>query len=150
MGDTSKQPARRKQEKRLDLAAIKGVDVSGAVQEVEGGARLPNGSSVKPAYKHRTISYYPVTDDELDQIAAFNRVSATLFAAGSFILGWSLDVGKDLFFATDIEPSARNAAASAAVAGAVLAAVFFCVGAYFWNAKNKQSRRIKTESVDDL
>jgi len=44
----------------------------------------------------------------------------------------------------------RGNAVSAAVAGVVIAVVFFVVGVYFWNAKNKQSRRIKTESVDDL
>jgi len=126
------------------------VDVSGAVHEVEGTQQRANGSSVKPSYKHRTICYYPVTDDELDQLAAFNRVSAALFAAGSFILGWSLDVGKDLYFASDMDPSVRGNAVSAAVAGVVIAVVFFVVGVYFWNAKNKQSRRIKTESVDDL
>lgn len=147
--DNTSRPARPARKKALSLDDITGVDISAGVKSVEGGSQKPNGSSVKHAYKHRTICYYPVTDDELSNIASFNRISTLFFAAGSFLLGLTIDVAKDVFTSQDMAAELKQQLTAGSIAGGVITLVCYGLGIYFQVLKSQQSNKIKTEASDD-
>ncbi|UNZ50401.1 hypothetical protein [Agrobacterium tumefaciens] len=132
-----------------NVGDLRSHDVSGGVKKVEGDPK-PNGSSIKIAYKHRAICYYPVTEDELDQITTFNRISGVAFAVGSFLLGLTVDVFKDLVTTTDLDAELKAQMTTASISTGILCLVCYGLGIYFLSVKSKQINKIKTEALDDL
>lgn len=132
-----------------NVGDLRSHDVSDGVKKVEGDPR-PNGSSIRIAYKHRSICYYPVTEDELDQITTFNRVSGALFAVGSFLLGLTVDVAKDLLTTSDLTAELKSQMTTASISTGILCLACYGLGIYFLTVKSKQINRIKAEALDDL
>lgn len=146
--DTSK-PARPSERKSPSIDDLKGVNISDGVKTVEGGSHKTNGSSVKHVYKHRTTCYYPVTENELDQISSFNRISTLFFAVGSFLFGFTVDVAKDIYTDSDMAADIQQHLTGGVIAGVLVSIVCFGLGAYFQKLKVNQSEKIKADASDD-
>lgn len=147
--DNTSKPAHPSGRQPPSIDDLKDVNISDGVKNVEGSSHKPNGSSVKQQYKHRTMCYYPVTEDELSNIASFNRISTVFFSFGSFLLGLTIDVSKDIYTSTDMVAETKAQMTAGAIAGVIVTIVCFCLGVYFQVLKNRQSNKIKSESSDD-
>jgi hypothetical protein len=132
------------------LAELAGLDLGGAVTAVEGGNKgASNGSAVHPKYHHRRIEYYPVTSDELKQLATFNRVATISFSVGAFFTGISVDLFKDLWLAVGIPKEIISDVWTINISAAILAVSCFALGGVMLYINRGQTSNIINKSFSD-
>lgn len=109
-----------------------------------------SGAGIEHDYMRRRIKAYPITDSELTQLQGIGVVTAACFSFGSGMLGFALNLHKDLSLAgPDVPANAfrwwDGLHYGLGAGGVALVVIGVC--AFFWG--KTRVRAIKAETVLD-
>ncbi|MEF2550019.1 hypothetical protein VQ042_01405 [Aurantimonas sp. A2-1-M11] len=129
-----------------DVANVNSDSLAAGVDQVEGKSR---GSELRPRYLHRRPKYYPVTEDELDQVTDFNKLSTFFFSCSGLFLGLSIDLAKDQAITADMPKVAEAVIPYVNIGSAIMAVICFAIGFYVNFKKQERVKKVISDSVED-
>lgn len=108
---------------------------------------VPSGATMRPQYMGRTMTTYPVSEPEMDQISMLSAQVTVRFSVASFLLALAAGIWTNAVFATEM--TAAGQLASYFVAPLLL---LFSVGYAIGGFMARRSRtsawgRIKSDSL---
>ncbi|MES2834250.1 MAG: hypothetical protein V4707_06035 [Pseudomonadota bacterium] len=92
---------------------------------------------------------YPITEHELGGLAALGVFAGLSFSIASLMLGFAIDLHKDLSITADVPEGARIFWGTIRIGAFVMALVLTLVGIYLLNRGNTKLSRIKLETTFD-
>ena len=111
--------------------------------------RKTRASRFELDYGRRALKAYPITEHELSGLAALGVFAGLAFSFASLLLGFAIDLHKDLSITADVPDSARIFWGTLRVVAFVLAVILAAAGAYLLHRGNTKLDRIKDETEFD-
>lgn len=108
-----------------------------------------SGSTIEPLYTARKMRAFSVTESELNMLSVINGIAAACFALGTGLFGLSVDIQKDLLFATELPASATELRDTVRPLLFWLGAVFYAFGAIALVWRHNTLSIIKREASAD-
>ncbi|KNY13597.1 hypothetical protein AKG11_28060 [Shinella sp. SUS2] len=97
-------------------------------------------------HTRRQIKAYNFTEADLDAVMMANVVSAISFSVGSAVLGFWVDVNKDVALLDKASPTAEALQTMVNIVGLPLIIVLFLIGGFFVWKRSTVISRVKSES----
>jgi hypothetical protein len=70
---------------------------------------VPSGATMRPQYMGRTMTTYPVSEPEMEQISSLSAQVTTRFSVATLLLGLGASIWINAVFATDLTPAGQLA-----------------------------------------
>lgn len=118
----------------------------GSEQKGSRAPRASRGSSFGMSYGRRAVKAYPVTDADLRSIGAFGTLVTVAFSLGTGLLGFALDLTKDISLGSEATGDFWNAIRWSAAAGVV---VFYAIGGILAFVRHSNIDEIKKNTTFD-
>lgn len=107
-----------------------------------------SGGVVRPLYQERAMKCYVVTDSELKSLSLANGLMVVFFSLASALVGFGIDISKDLVLTPDVSAGARAMAEMTRQACFMFAAGFALAGLWAYAWRRSALHLIKKESGD--
>jgi len=119
----------------------------GARQALSGGGKADSGSTFSLNYGRRPMKAYPITDGELGQLFGLGTLAAICFSLASGLLGFGLDLVKDLALSNEIAEVTKTYWETTKNWCFAIGFLLFVVGVVFvWQRRSRVSE-IKKETT---
>jgi hypothetical protein len=107
----------------------------------------PTGATMRPQYMGRTMTTYPVSEPEMEQISSLNAQVTTRFSVATLLLGLGTSIWTNAIFVSDMTPAGELASRYIAPL-LLLFAAGYAVGGYLAR-RNRASvwERIKRDAL---
>ena len=105
---------------------------------------FPGGATMRPQYMGRTMTTYPVSEPEMDQISILSAQVTTRFTVASFLFALGAGIWTNAMFATDLTPEGRLASHYVAPLLLVFSIGFAIAG--LWARRNRTSTWAKIKA----
>ncbi|WP_156334146.1 MULTISPECIES: hypothetical protein [unclassified Shinella] len=114
--------------------------------EAAAPLRAGTGGGINVTHTRRQIKAYNFTEADLDAVMMANVVSAISFSVGSAVLGFWVDVNKDVALLDKASPTAEALQTMVNIVGLPLIIVLFLIGGFFVWKRSTVISRVKSES----
>ena len=108
---------------------------------------VPAGATMRPKYMGRTMTTYPVSEPEMEQISSLSGQVTVRFSIASLLLGLAASIWTNAIFVTEMTPAGQLASLYAAPI-LLIFSLGYAVGGYLARRNRANAwEKIKSDAV---